>query len=173
MRKLLAAPSPAIAEEVNLYAPYGSHQEPLEAYEDAVAANDVEKQEEILAIGRASLDSSISEGDSIISMLPMTRTTPDDAYWIAQFPTYFSSGGWINRQGLVSLSLYPKNPITWTSAKAAYAWYSTMARFDEDYRWANTNVMKEQFYCHWTLGSWKSPWNLEPSKTSINPVTCN
>lgn len=38
---------------------------------------------------------------------------------------------------------------------------------------ANEEVLKSQFFCHVTYGKYKIPWNIEPSRESINPITCN
>lgn len=164
----------AAASEANPYAPYASHQELLEAYDLAVEEGDFKKQEELLSIGRKSLDLAILTSEEALAASPMPLAdTEDYSYWLGQFPIYFSNGEWITRDRVVSLSLYPINPAYWTQAQAGRAWYSTYVKFSESTKWANTSVMKDQFYCHWTLAIRKSPWNLEPSKTSINPVTCN
>ena len=34
-------------------------------------------------------------------------------------------------------------------------------------------MMKEQFDCHVRYGNLKTPYNLEPSRTSISQITCN
>ena len=165
---VITAPSQALAEEISLYGPYDSHQELLEAYEEAVDLGDVEKQEELLEIGRASLDYLISEGEAASDGLPETRVNPSP-----DFDVYFSSGQWITRNGVISLSLYPINPKTWSTVAVGYAWDAVTARFSFYSYWQNASVLREQFYCHALFAAWKSPWNLEPSKTSINPITCN
>lgn len=38
---------------------------------------------------------------------------------------------------------------------------------------ANEEVLKSQFFCHVTYGKYKIPWNIEPARESINPITCN
>ncbi|MBZ9693437.1 hypothetical protein [Clostridium sp. M14] len=35
------------------------------------------------------------------------------------------------------------------------------------------DVLKQQYYCHVNYGALKTPWNIEPSKSSINSITCN
>lgn len=165
---VFTAPSQALAGEISLYGPYDSHQELLEAYEEAVDAGDVEKQEELLEIGRASLDYLIAEGEAASDDLPATRANPSP-----NFSVYFSSGQWITRNGVVSLSLYPINPKTWSTIAVGYAWDAVTAMYSSSSNWRNASVMREQFYCHALFAAWKTPWNLEPSKTSINPITCN
>ena len=38
---------------------------------------------------------------------------------------------------------------------------------------SNENVLKQQYYCHVAYGTLKTPWNIEPHKSSINSFTCN
>lgn len=161
-------PFPALAEEISDYAPYSTHQELLDAYREAVVAGDVGKQEELLEIGRRSLDHTIAQVDGLTEEGVSTRTNPSP-----HFKEFFTKGEWITRSGVLSLSLYPINPILWSKVAAGNAWDAVVLMYSWSPKWGNPSVMKEQFFCHWTLASWKSPWNLEPSKTSINPITCN
>lgn len=87
---------------------------------------------------------------------------------------YFTSTGWIIRDGVVSLSLMPKRGLNWLSSSVREnAWNAVVNAYGNSSNWANTSVMKQQFMCHANYGYIKTPWNLEPHKTSINPITCN
>lgn len=53
------------------------------------------------------------------------------------------------------------------------AWSYVVARFSNDYRWNNESIMRRQFMCHCRYARYKSDWNIEPWRTSMNPVNCN
>lgn len=93
---------------------------------------------------------------------------------------WFSSGKWINRSGLVSLSLMPTDWVTVPHAAHATgpkAWETVKSRFGNDkewrkYPWADESMLG-QFKCHVGYGKLKVPYNLEPSREHFNPITCN
>lgn len=81
---------------------------------------------------------------------------------------------WINRNGLVSLSIVPTD---WNRFNAAFGpaisegWNETLAKTPTSYvngRWygrgtANTTQMYWQYQCHQVAGFLKPEWNIEPS----------
>ncbi|MFV0502462.1 MAG: DUF2599 domain-containing protein [Lachnospirales bacterium] len=107
------------------------------------------------------------------------RINPDIADAIRYYGTYIKSSDWINRSGVISLSINPKgiNSVkdAWNNLEKERAWGAIYAAHYRDSKWRNTSVMKKQFYCHARLfySSFKQPWNLEPHKTSIDPIRCN
>lgn len=159
-------------ENNNLYAPYDSFLDLYEAYNVAVQNGDLEEQNSLEAIAKQAL---LAEIEICEEQADRLRYDPDEAYWKSQFPTYFSSGGFVTRSGEVSLALVPINRGVWTNTQKSNGWNSIYAKFYKDSRWDNTDCMKEQFYCHARLlyATIEGEWNLEPGKTSINTITCN
>ncbi len=106
---------------------------------------------------------------------PTLRYDPDELYYWKLFPSYFRSGYWEYRNGKITLTLNPINTGIWLNSQKSNGWNSTYARFYKDSDWKNTSIMREQFYCHARLGysSIETEWNLEPWRTSINPILCN
>nr|WP_303792026.1 DUF2599 domain-containing protein [Bifidobacterium catenulatum] len=105
-------------------------------------------------------------------------TTAARGSWSNQ---WFAKGGWIARNGMWSLSLQP----TWWAATATptryyyaeSAWATVPPQFSSSRHWTAyptaSKMMKEQFDCHVRYGNLKTPYNLEPSRTSISQITCN
>lgn len=86
---------------------------------------------------------------------------------------YFSKSYFITRADGVSLSIYPVN-LAWGSSQIESAWSHIVMWHSGDSNWYNESSLKEQFYCHVNFaGNLKTPWNIEPWKTSTNPFTCN
>lgn len=171
---VLMLPAVAHAEETNIYAPFDSFEELYNAYIDAVEDGDVERQEWLLEIGESSLDAFIANDEAAAVSAPRPRYNEDVAYWIGQFPNYFSYGRWGVSSSGVNLALGPRSGVSWTSGNISNAWNATYSKFHGDSQWQHTNCMKSQFYCHAQLSAFAgSEWNLEPWKTSINPITCN
>lgn len=87
---------------------------------------------------------------------------------------YISRAYWITRDGVKSISIYPKRTAPgWTPDRA---WGDIKANFSFYYDWKNERVLKQQFDCHARpISPYKDkiPWNIEPSKTSISWITCN
>lgn len=80
---------------------------------------------------------------------------------------YFTKAEWILRSNVWSLSLTPvggsfSKPDAYSSIRGAFSHKSQWAKS------GNATVdesMKNQLYCHYDwAGSFKVPWNLEPSK---------
>lgn len=90
---------------------------------------------------------------------------PED---IADYRKFFSSVSWINRGGVISLSVNYNNAIF--SAKER-SWNVLLMAHYNDYYWNNArnsnpsanNSMYHQYTCHVDFaGSLKKPYNLEP-----------
>ncbi|MEH3088277.1 MAG: DUF2599 domain-containing protein [Microbacterium arborescens] len=90
----------------------------------------------------------------------------------ATFQTYFKAGQWITRDGVVSLSLMPRDGGIGNESREG-TWTMVKNVFSSSPKWKNTAMMTEQYNCHFKYGMLKTPWNLEPHRTSINHVTCN
>ncbi|WP_084295609.1 DUF2599 domain-containing protein [Desulfitibacter alkalitolerans] len=102
--------------------------------------------------------------------IKFTRSTGGTSYY-----DYFSKSYWITRSDGVSLSIYPVN-LPWPrgGVDIEYAWQHILIWHECNDEWDNTSSMRGQFWCHANLaGSIKTPWNIEPWKTSYNPFTCN
>ncbi|BDR76984.1 DUF2599 domain-containing protein [Clostridium tetani] len=97
---------------------------------------------------------------------------------------YFYSVKWITRDGVVSLSIDPKPALYVVNMgddraeyerflKAKKGWDIIVKQFSKDSRWKNTKIMEKQYLCHVGYGGIKRPWNIEPHRTSMNPMNCN
>lgn len=87
---------------------------------------------------------------------------------------YISKAYWITRDGVRSISIYPrKSAPGWTKERA---WQDVKTNFSFYNNWKNETSLRNQFYCHarniWPYSS-KIPWNIEPSKKSTNIISCN
>ena len=117
----------------------------------------------------------IKYSQSIYEKIGMDRSE------IVSWVQWFSRGVWIARDGMWSLSLQP----TWWAAAATptryyyaeSAWATIPPQFSSSRHWTAyptaSKMMKEQFDCHVRYGTLKTPYNLEPSRTSISQITCN
>lgn len=171
---VLMLPAVAHAGEANIYYPFNSFEELYDAYIDAVESGDVERQEWLLEIGESSLDAEIAIDEEAAASTPRPMYNEDLMYWINQFPKYFSSGKWTTRDSGINLALRPINVVYWSSSDTTNGWNATYSMFYDDPQWDNTDCMKDQFYCHARLAlAAGDEWNLEPWRTSINPITCN
>lgn len=140
------------------------HQQLQREYQIAVDKEDVEKQNLLIKEADEVLDKMIELADK----LPVTRSNP----FGTTYYSYFSKSIWIQRD-LISLSIYPIN-LAWPSSQIETAWQFIVERHSSDPQWDNEKIMRKQFWCHVNLaGKIKTPWNIEPEKTSINPLTCN
>lgn len=166
----------ASAEGSNTYGNYASFNELYDAYIQAVNSGDTQAQAELLAIAQDTLDEEIANSNTLPTL---ERVDPDWQYYNSLFPTYFSSGYWETRADGLCLTLNPINAPQWSSQAKDLAWNATYARFGYNggSNWPNnkTAIMREQFYCHARLvySSIETVWNLEPWRTSMNPITCN
>ncbi|MCU4842078.1 MULTISPECIES: DUF2599 domain-containing protein [Bacillus cereus group] len=98
------------------------------------------------------------------------------------FSQYFSSGNWITRDGMVSLSLEPTSVLTKLIVNRAIrtdSWNKVKDTFSMDDQWGNTSSMQNQYLCHYDFAkSFKTPWNLEPHRPDVGylktvAATCN
>lgn len=143
------------------------HQQLYEEYQLALENNDVDAQNYLIEEGERVLQQ-ISDID-IEADLDLL-STGDTSYY-----DYFTTSYWITRSIGVSLSIYPIN-LAWPrgAVDIEYAWQHILKWHSSDSQWNNTTSMRGQFWCHANLaGSMKTPWNIEPWKTSFNPFTCN
>lgn len=159
-------------ESQSIYGPYDTFEELYTAYMQAVEDNDVEEQAYLLEIGRTSLQAEIamSEGSAAQPAYDAVKH-----YWVNEvFPQYFSYGYFETRNGEICLTLGSKL-TEWSADDKDSGWVATRMKFQDDSRWDNTEIMKEQFYCHARklYAAIESEWNLEPWRTSMNPFTCN
>ncbi|MBC9786971.1 DUF2599 domain-containing protein [Carnobacterium maltaromaticum] len=87
---------------------------------------------------------------------------------------YIGRAYWINRNGLLSVSIYPnKGASGWTKDRA---WDELKRNFSHYANWKNETSLRKQFNCHARPippYTGKIPWNLEPSKAATNILTCN
>lgn len=88
---------------------------------------------------------------------------------------YFTKIEWIDRGGVISLSLYPSeylldNPNgNVAMAKASTAWGLVEDEYSSDSKWDNGKSLEAQFHCHAAAArGFKTPWNLEPHRTETD-----
>lgn len=173
----------AHTEDVDgVYGKYGSFDVVYDEYMKAIKDGNVEKMSELEKIAEESLQKEIETSEkelelsnSITEYMPtMTRMDPDEQYYLNLFWRYFNTGYWEWRSSGVCLTL--KNKLNyWSSSDKANGWAATYTKFRKSSNWRNTYVMQQQFYCHARLGyaAYEHTWNLEPWRTSMNPITCN
>lgn len=159
------------ASTQGIYGPYDSFEDLYYAYLKAVEENDVALQQELIEIGETSLKAEIEMSKST---LVQPHYDAIDEYWKQFFHNYFSYGYFEVRDNGWCLSLGNKLSY-WSNEDKATGWSATYASFHNNSHWDNTSVMEDQFYCHARLvyAALQDEWNLEPWKTSINPITCN
>lgn len=80
--------------------------------------------------------------------------------------TYFSKVLWINRDGLSSLSIYPKYLVpledSWSVLATTYQNHPLWRGEPNPTKYSS---MYNQYKCHyWVAGMIKVPWNIEPSR---------
>ena len=88
---------------------------------------------------------------------------------------YFDSIKWINRDGMISLSIKPSKdfrnlPVDSSkrSALLEESWQIILRNYSSDSKWKNTTSMKGQYICHASYANSKSAWNIEPDRTETN-----
>ncbi|GAA0225068.1 DUF2599 domain-containing protein [Metaclostridioides mangenotii] len=88
---------------------------------------------------------------------------------------YFNYIKWINRSGEISLSISPTKEFIDTalkkdvySAAVTESWGIIKRNYSKDKRWKNTESLRLQYICHTQNAKWKTPWNIEPHRTSTN-----
>lgn len=76
----------------------------------------------------------------------------------------FSKVEWISRGGVWSLSVTPHFAANGYSKDQAWAFLKSAHVGNSQWNHKNVNSMYNQFVCHYDwAGSFKTPWNLEPS----------
>ncbi|MBU3106113.1 DUF2599 domain-containing protein [Clostridium gasigenes] len=110
---------------------------------------------------------SVKDYDYSIKYLQNSRSyTRSGSYALAG---YFDYAAWITRDGVVSLSLDPKQSVRTNRSTKNTAWgllSSSSGGFYSDSRWINTQVIKWQYDCHFDFAYDKATWNLEPNRTA-------
>ena len=93
----------------------------------------------------------------------------NDAYWTRR---KYEELGW---KEAWTLTIIPNQDLTWGifNKERNYAWEYLVARFSNDYRWKNQDILWQQFMCHARYGTLKEVWNLEPFRESSNFIDCN
>lgn len=81
------------------------------------------------------------------------------------FGLYFDSTSWIDRDGVVALSIYHKT-IGYDKVEAAFS--ELEARFASDPQWKNRDALYMQFLCHVNFAPSKNPWNIEPHRITTS-----
>lgn len=170
---LLCAPAVAHADESNIYAPFDSFSELYDAYLVAVENGDEDTIASLEEIGRSSLQAEIEASEAALAATPLPYGTAS-----LGLSDYFEYSGWRGTSGQsVNLAMMPKGNFKyfWSETDKANGWALVNWNYGMDYRWQNTNNMRDQFYCHARLvySAAAGEWNLEPWKTSMNPFTCN
>lgn len=91
------------------------------------------------------------------------------------FDDYFSKVEWIDRSGIKSVSIYPKEILTeWSNQEvkdkhSKRSFELLAANFGKDIRWMNAESLYVQYKCHEVFaGSQKVPWNIEPHRTETD-----
>ncbi len=93
------------------------------------------------------------------------------------FSDYFTKVEWINRNGEISLSIYPTEKLfgkTYNNpnvlmAHVDYAFSLLKNQYSSSSYWNNADSMYAQFHCHAMFaGENKIPWNIEPWRTESN-----
>lgn len=118
-----------------------------------------------------------AEGEESVTAVPASPTAAARANAVSDF---FQSAGYIQRDGVWSLSLMPRAGGIGNEG-AARTWQPVYNQFSRTVPWSlypRTQVdqsMKKQYDCHYKYGMIKTPWNLELHKlaSNINSITCN
>ena len=145
------------------------YQELKAAYAVAVQNGDQDRQKELIQAANELLESYINNRQDV-DIMPLVSGTYHD---------YFEYSWWRQRDydGTQKwcLSIEPKASYSWQEPNASqYAWNIIYNMHGQSSRWDNTLSMEKQFMCHAHFaGGWKTPWNLEPWRTNVNPFTCN
>lgn len=85
---------------------------------------------------------------------------------------YFEKIEWIDRKGILSLSIYPKFPAfkkgdgKLDEQRIKHSFDVIESEYAVDEKWNNTDSMRVQYECHvYFAGDGKVPWNIEPHRT--------
>lgn len=117
-------------------------------------------------------------GESLEIHSTSQQDSVEITYLIASYSydDYFYSSDWIKRDGIISLSIFPK-PLLWESGIFEWtsirkdSWQKLLDRHINDDEFYNQNGMKDQYNCHFDFakGS-KIPWNIEPSRPDVGYI---
>lgn len=91
---------------------------------------------------------------------------------------YFDDVTWIQRDGIWSLSISPKNFVrmSFSNDILIKSWNELKENFSNDVQWSqykdNEDILFEQYKCHFFKAKIKNRWNIEPFRESIDRL-CN
>ncbi|MDU3212293.1 DUF2599 domain-containing protein [Anaerococcus sp.] len=91
---------------------------------------------------------------------------------------YFNDVTWIQRDGIWSLSISPKNFVrmSFSNDILIKSWNELKENFSNDVQWSqykdNEDILFEQYKCHFFKAKIKKRWNIEPFRESIDRL-CN
>ena len=88
---------------------------------------------------------------------------------------YFSKVEWIERDGVTSLSIYPKAYVIYTPTGHDFVKHIKTSfklleeKYGTDVQWKNGKSLESQYSCHVNFaGTSKVPWNIEPHRTTTD-----
>ncbi len=82
---------------------------------------------------------------------------------------YFNYAAWINRDGLITLSLDPVSTVRASWSKAEAAWTALeSSSLAASSNWKNSTCMYWQYKCHFNYANDKTYWNIEPSRNAAS-----
>lgn len=90
-----------------------------------------------------------------------------------ELATYFNDISWVERSGILSLSLLQKKESfkNITKEKRDEVFKQLENTLAEDYRWNNqSKSIYDQYVCHVGFASDKSDWNLEPQRPVVKAI---
>lgn len=139
-------------------------------YMKAVQSGDQERQEELIQIADDLLDAYIS-GNNSNGIMPLSSGTYNDYF---EYSKWYADDRGDAPENEYYLSVMPKSNSMWQEPNGAEnAWNRLYYMHGQSSHWYNTASMEKQFLCHAHFaGGWKTPWNLEPWRTNVNPFTC-
>ncbi len=160
-------------EEESLFEGFDStyYRELNAQYMEAVQNNNYQRQDELIQIANDLLDTYIAESESS-GIMPLASGTYNDYFISSRW--YFDDRG-DAPDNEYYLSVMPRSNSLWQETNGSQnAWNRLYDSHSQSSHWHNTASMEKQFMCHAHFaGGWKTPWNLEPWKTNVNPFTCN
>lgn len=136
-------------------------------YETALADGDEKTAEKCVDEANALLDAQIEHLDT---------ATISNSRISADLSPYFTEVKWEKRSDGICLTIYPTTYLTdFHESTTIYnqSWTALRNHYSKDSYWKNESCLKKQYMCHCFYGRLNIPWNIEPYKTSINPITCN
>lgn len=126
-----------------------------------VVVGTIEKDE----LERIEFDDGTTLGDYEYVVIPLLSRR---SYEIQMYLEY---GAWITRDGVVSLSIQPKDNVRNNRATMETAWSiisSPVSGFGSSSYWQNGHTMWLQYLCHFEFANSKVFWNLEPHRNTSN-----